>query len=274
MSTAVLTGIINLTPDSFSDGGVLQSEYAAEQKASSLFQSGAALIDIGGDSTRPGSECVGPELEWQRLEPLLRMLSGMRKFSVDTHHALVAEKALELDAFMINDVFAGRDSDMLSVLSGSKAKLVLMYSCMSSPHVFQQNPREGLLQQIELFFTERIERALQSGLKESQLVLDTGMGAFLHADPQASWELIECYGYFAKFGLELMFGASRKGFLRSPTESQAADRDALSALAAYMAFQSLQSYSHKGTVYVRAHNIEIHRQFLERLSGLELVREL
>lgn len=224
-----VVGILNITPDSFSDGGLLLSPETAIAAGEKLIERSCDWLDIGGDSTRPGSVCVGPEEEWRRIAPVVAALARRFPVSVDTHHASVAEKALAQGARMINDVSAGQDPRMFSVIASSGAKLVLMYSRCAQPHEFGPAPGGDIIAAIRSFLENKIEQALEAGVRREQLVLDSGFGAFLSEDPKVSFEVTERYRELADFGLPLMIGVSRKGFLRQEGERSAAERDSVSA---------------------------------------------
>ena len=259
-----LIGILNTTPDSFSDGGKYFELESAIQHAESMIAAGADIIDIGGDSTRPGSDCVGPKLEQERVLELVNQVTKLATVSVDTHFASTAAAALQCGAKIINDVSAGHDPEMFSVLASSDAKMILMHSACSAPHVFdyfKQLTTDNVVDEIRRFFDTRVNLALKAGLNETQLILDPGMGAFISRDPAVSWQMLKHFGNLSSNGLPLVLGASRKGFLKLANEVYVEERDALSAVAACLAAKSCDwCFPH----YLRVHNVALHREVLKR----------
>ena len=219
-----LVGILNVTPDSFSDGGEYFTSEAGLKQAYKLLEDGAEILDIGADSTRPGSACCGEDEEWRRLEPVLNGLPGSTRFFVDTHHPGVAAKALALGAAGINDVFGGRAPGMLELLAGySKARLVLMYSRCDTPHHFGPEAQGDLFDTIYAWLKERVETALRAGIRREQIILDPGMGAFVSAERGRALRLLERFVEFSSLGFDMMLGISRKGFVAPQQSPQARD---------------------------------------------------
>lgn len=247
-------GILNLTPDSFSDGGRFSDVSAAIAHAERLLEQGADMIEIGGDSTRPGSVCVGPEVEWSRIEPVLLAISKFATISVDTHHALVAERALKLGAVMINDISCAYDPAMFSVVSGSEARLVLMYSRCKMPHDFEhlngaQPSIEELIYDIKNCLRFKAQQAEKAGVWREQIVLDIGLGAFLSQEAENSYALVERYEEFLELGYPLMLACSRKGFLKKESEVDVSERDITSAELAFKCSKRTK------LAYIRSHNV-------------------
>lgn len=250
-----IAGVLNVTPDSFSDGGLYCGRSAAISRAREMLRQGASIIDIGGDSTRPGSVCVGPDEELSRVLPIVAELSGEAFVSIDTHHAVTAKKALAVGAKLVNDVSGGGDPGMFAVVAEASAKIVIMYSRCPRPHEFGPEPAGDLIENCKRFFLQRIEAARICGLSESSIILDPGMGAFVSSNPDCSYEILRRLAELAELGLPLMIGISRKGFLTQPGELNITDRDALSARLAAQAAELL-----RGSVdlYIRAHNAVLH----------------
>lgn len=259
MKSLSLVGVVNVTPDSFSDGGAFRRIDDAIRHAHHLIEDGADLIDIGGDSTRPGSRCVGAEEELRRIAPFLEILSQGIPFSVDTHHSSVAEYAIERGAMMINDVMAGRDPDMFRVMAGTEVLYVMMYSRCELDHSFRSEPGGCILERVKQFFVERIECALACGVSESQIVLDPGMGKFISDDPENSWRLIREIDALTAFALPLYVGVSRKGFLRLPLEETIFERDLLTAYIGKLLVETIHS---QVPLFLRVHNVRAQRRML------------
>jgi dihydropteroate synthase len=266
-SEVKIIGIINVTPDSFSDGGRFLDPAAAAAAAQKLSAQGADIIEIGGDSTRPGSYCVGPEEEWRRIGGLVETLARHYQIAVDTHHASVAAKALAKGAVIINDVSAGSDREMFDVLARSKAAYVMMYSRCLAPHSFGiQSSSDSLVAAMD-FLGSRCEEAIAAGVRREQILVDPGMGAFISDNAEDSWRVVSRLAEVFSLGFPVVLGASRKGFLKQPEEAGPEDRDALSALCGYFAASVMPLNS---SLYLRVHNVLLQRWFvrvLEKYTG-------
>lgn len=254
-----LVGVLNITPDSFSDGGRYLEPEAALARAKQLFQQGAAIVELGGDSSRPGSTCVGMDEEWRRVGPIVKAVCSLGIAAVDTHHAQTAAMALDAGASMINDVSGGSDRKLLDAVARAGAAIVLMNSRCSAPHLFDGEPLGDVVGwAVERLLRAR-ERAVAAGIAPAKIVLDPGMGAFLSSDPAMSFTLLDRFDELLRLDCALMLGVSRKGFIRSPNESSPADRDSHSAeLAAKVA----RLIDGRAGLYIRAHNVDEHRHRL------------
>ncbi len=262
----LIVGILNFTPDSFSDGGSYQDIESAERRAHELISEGADIVEVGGDSTRPGSSCVGPELEWQRLAGLLERLKGRVSVAVDTHHAQVARQAIEQGAILINDISGGADAEMLPLIAATGAGYVAMFN-QNPPHEFHCTlKREDARSAIERGFKSLLERATNVEISKAQLILDTGMGAFLSREPAVSWEVVRHYDVFSRFGCALMLGCSRKGFLKQDDERSVEERDGASALCAAHVVRKMCGGV---PLFLRVHNVKMHRALLNAARQLE-----
>lgn len=256
-----LIGILNITPDSFSDGGRFFGSEELYTKAivdysKKLSEAGADIIDIGGDSTRPGSKCVGPQEEWRRIGGVIHEISNFSSVSVDTHHSKVAQESILAGANFINDISAGFDPAMFKVIADSNVSYVMMFSRCQVPHDFSTELQGDVVEQIKNFFEARIELACKSGVREAQIILDPGMGAFLSSQPAHSWELLERFQEIEELGFPLMIAVSRKGFLKNKQEVKISDRDVTSVRVTENLIRKLRSPSQ---VYLRVHNVEMHR---------------
>ena len=181
LSRPLVMGVLNVTPDSFSDGGRFDSPDLALRQALQMVEEGADIIDIGGESTRPGARPVTPQEEQERVLPVvewLREQSGEICISIDTYHASTARAALNVGADIINDISALRlDSDMAAVAVETKAAVVLMHM-RGLPHNMQDKPSYAdCVKEIGEFFEERIEFATGAGIDKSKLILDPGIGS-------------------------------------------------------------------------------------------------
>ena len=259
--TPRIVGIINVTPDSFSDGGAYLDPTDAVRRAEDLLTAGADIVEIGGDSTRPGSTCVGSEIEWARIEPSIRALAGRCALAVDTHHAFVAERALDLGAQLVNDVSAGSDPRMFEVVARKGAAIVLMFSRCSAPHLFGPAPAGDIVRTINTFLERRTRAALRAGVPPERIIHDTGMGGFVSPDADASWEILRRIAEITPGGGGIMLGSSRKGFLKTATERSPAERDPASALTGVLVARALRDRAVR--LYLRVHNVTEQKRLLD-----------
>ncbi len=204
-------GVLNVTPDSFSDGGKFLAPAAALAQARVLLEEGAAVVDVGAESTRPGSEGVTAEEELRRIEPVLAALEGM-PVSVDTSKATVASRALELGAVLVNDVTALRaDAELAGVVADSHAYVCLVHM-QGEPRTMQDAPRyDDVVSEVAAFFEERLAFAAAAGIAEERVCLDPGLG--FGKTTEHNLELLARLGEIAALGRPVIVGASRKRFL-------------------------------------------------------------
>jgi dihydropteroate synthase len=204
-------GVVNVTPDSFSDGGAFLDPEAAVAEARAQHAAGAAIVDVGGESTRPGSEGVPVEEELRRLEPVLAALEGV-PVSVDTSKAAVARRALELGAVFVNDVTALRgDPELAGVVADSGAYLSLMHM-LGEPRTMQDDPRyDDVVSEVAAFLEERLAFAVRAGIAEERICLDPGLG--FGKTTEHNLELLARLGEITALGRPVLVGASRKRFL-------------------------------------------------------------
>jgi len=210
----LVMGVLNVTPDSFSDGGKFFSLEHAVAGALGMERGGAGLLDIGAESTRPGSEGISAEEELGRLLPVLEALRGRLKIpiSVDTRKAEVAERALGAGAEWINDISGlNNDPRMAEVAAHHKVPLILMHM-RGAPRTMQKKPfAKDVVKDVMAGLRESVEKARRAGVAKSQIVIDPGIG-FGKSHAQ-NYELIAKLPEFAKLGFPLLVGTSRKGFL-------------------------------------------------------------
>lgn len=258
-------GIINVTPDSFSDGGLYTHVDQTSQRVSELLTEGAGIIDIGAESTAPGNKALSSDVELDRLHPHLKSLAKDTILSIDTFRSSTAESALRLGATMINDVSALRfDSEMASVIAAHRAYVCMMYSkeAGDSPHATKVAKNyDDCVGTIIEFLSERIDFCLRSGIGEDKIIIDPGMGAFVSTLPKYSWQIIaELPRIKEAFpGIPLLVGASRKGFLGGKLK----DRDPISQFVAVTAAK-------QGADIIRTHNVQMAAQFFEVSKNISL----
>jgi dihydropteroate synthase len=208
-----LMGVVNVTPDSFSDGGMYLDPGAAIAHGEELVEQGAAILDVGGESTRPGAAAVPAEEELRRVEPVLAGLAGVdAEISVDTSKASVAAAALDAGATIVNDVTALRgDPEMAALVAGRDAGLVLMHMA-GDPRTMQIDPHyEDVVAEVRDFLAERLAAAVAAGIDESRIWLDPGIG-FGKTD-RHNFELLRGVDRLATLGRPLVVGTSRKSFI-------------------------------------------------------------
>lgn len=221
----LIMGIVNITPDSFSDGGQHFQTDQAISHAHKLIEDGADILDIGGESTRPGSMSVSTEEEWQRVGPVLSALVKQTSvpLSIDTSKAEIARRSVDLGVPIINDVTAlTGDPDMPKVAMDARAAVVLMHM-LGQPRTMQQAPQyTDVVQDIRTYLQHRLDQLQQSGLDLSRTVIDPGIGfgkTFEH-----NLELLARLPEFATLGRPLCLGVSRKSFLGTITGRAAEER--------------------------------------------------
>jgi len=207
-------GIVNVTPDSFSDGGRFFAADAALEQALALVREGASIVDIGGESTRPGSELVSLDEELRRVLPVVEALAGSVgvPISVDTMKAEVARRTLAAGAAVLNDVSALRyDDEMAAVVAESGCPVCLMHM-QGMPKSMQDDPRyDDVVDEVLAFLEERMAFALARGVREQQIMLDPGIG--FGKTVAHNLALLDGLGRFTALGRPVLLGASRKRFL-------------------------------------------------------------
>jgi len=256
-----IVGIVNCTPDSFSDGvGRVDPDRLIEH-AHRLIDEGADLLDIGGDSTRPGSSCPGIEEEWRRISPIISKLAKHISVSVDTHHSEVARRAIDCGATFINDVSGQRSPEMLEVVACSDASYIFMCNPHGGAHLFGPGfPFDTAVPKISSWISETVEICLAAGIETDRLIVDPGMGAFVSHDPRVSWLVAENLHQFPTTQGGILLGCSRKGFLKLLGEMDVDTKDSLSARIGAAAIQDIPS---NVPTYLRVHNVARQREALE-----------
>jgi dihydropteroate synthase len=222
----LIMGVLNLTPDSFSDGGKFNSIDAAVHEAMEMARLGADLIDIGGESTRPGAMPVAPPEQIRRVIPVIKAIAKQSDvlLSIDTTGAGVASEACVAGAGLINDISAGREDPQMFALAAAIGVPIILMHMLGTPQTMQQNPEYAdVVQEVSRFLIERREAAIAAGIKRDQILLDPGIG-FGKTD-EHNLILIRETARFAALGCPLLIGASRKGFIgRITQEADPAER--------------------------------------------------
>jgi dihydropteroate synthase len=210
-----LMGIVNVTPDSFSDAGMFLDASTAIEHGRGLVADGAHILDVGGESTRPGAEPVGAEEELRRVLPVLEGLAAAElpaQISIDTYKASVARAALDAGASLVNDVTAFRaDAEMAGVVAQSGADCCLMHM-LGEPRTMQDDPRyEDVVDDVKAFLEERLEFAVREGVARERIMLDPGIG--FGKTESHNLELLRRLPELLTLGAPIVIGTSRKGFL-------------------------------------------------------------
>lgn len=245
-----IVGIVNLTPDSFSDGGHYMDSGAAIARMEEMVEQGADVLDIGAESTRPGARSLSVEEEWERLRPVLEMAKsrfGIVPVSIDTRNAATAARAIDSGADWINDVSGGRDEQMQAVIRSASCRYVVMHS-LSVP----ADPSIVLPDGVDATITVRswAERRLQdlydAGIMPERVILDPGIGFGKTAEQ--SWNLLRGVPQLADLPVPLLIGHSRKSFFRLLGEREPHERD----VETQMVSAWLASY---GVPFLRVHDV-------------------
>lgn len=210
----LLMGVVNVTPDSFSDGGLYFTPERAIVHAKDLEKAGADIVDIGGESSRPSSQPISLEEELRRVVPVIKAIAPELKIliSIDTYKAKVAQAAIEAGAKIVNDISALRfDEDMAKVVADYKTPVVLMHM-KGTPKDMQINPYyENVLQEVYDFLAERIDYALTQGIDKVQIAIDPGIGFGKRLEDNL--RLIKHLSFFKTLGRPILLGPSRKTFI-------------------------------------------------------------
>jgi dihydropteroate synthase len=251
-------GVLNVTPDSFSDGGVHLRVEPAVTSAWGMLEAGAAIVDVGGESTRPGSDGVDAEEELRRVEPVLADLAGA-PVSIDTSKAAVTRRALELGVELVNDVTALRgDPELADVVAEADCYLCLMHM-QGEPRTMQADPvYDDVVSDVKRFLEERLAFAVSAGIREELVCLDPGIGFGKTA--AHNFELVRRLDELLSLGRPLLVGFSRKSSLGALTGA-ATGSAAASVGAAVSAYE-------RGATILRAHDV---REHVEALAAARAV---
>ena len=224
MALPKLMGVVNVTPDSFSDGGLYLDPDAAITHGEELAAAGAAILDIGGESTRPGAEQVPGEEELRRVEPVVAGLAGGEAaISIDTSKRAVAAAALDAGAEIVNDVTALRGDPGMATLCAERDATVILMHMLGTPRTMQDEPRyDDVVDEVKAFLAGRIEAATAAGIAEGRIWLDPGIG--FGKSTEHNLELLRRLGELRGLGRPLVVGTSRKSFIGRVDGSEARDR--------------------------------------------------
>jgi dihydropteroate synthase len=248
-------GVVNVTPDSFSDSGANFAPDDAVASARRMLEEGAAIVDVGGESTRPGSEGVPLEEELRRVVPVLERLGGL-PVSIDTAKAGVARRALDLGAELVNDVTALRgDPELASVVAEHDAYLCLMHM-QGEPRTMQADPRyDDVVADVARFLEERLAFAVSQGIPEKLVCLDPGIG--FGKTVEHNFELVRRLDELTELGRPIVVGISRKRSLGRIM----GDPDATTGTTAASVAAAVAAYE-RGATIIRAHDVREHVEAL------------
>jgi dihydropteroate synthase len=219
-----LMGVVNVTPDSFSDGGLYLDPAAAIAHGRELVDAGAEVLDVGGESTRPGAEPVGEEEELRRVVPVIQGLQDAgSRISVDTSKAAVAAAALDAGAEIVNDVTALRGDPGMASLCAERGPTVVLMHMLGEPRTMQEDPRYGdVVVDVKAFLAGRLQAAVAAGVDEERVWLDPGIG--FGKTGAHNMELLRRLSELRELGRPLVVGTSRKSFIGRVDGSPAAQR--------------------------------------------------
>ena len=264
-----LMGILNITPDSFSDGSLFFKMDTAIAQASKMIADGADWLDIGGESSGPDSTEITQDEELQRVIPLIKKIREVSEIwiSVDTWKSEVARKSLEAGADAVNDVTALRgDTEMVKVIAEYKVPVILMFSKDRSARTSRQDSDYvDVVGTLKSFFSERLKFADSNGIDKSQIVLDPGMGFFISGKAKYSFEVIQRISELHEFELPLLLGPSRKSFLAGVTKGRSlnfSERDIPCATVSSIALW-------QGVTLLRFHEVEQGRKLIDTFKALK-----
>jgi dihydropteroate synthase len=243
-----IMGVVNVTPDSFSDGGVLEDAGAAIAHGRRLVAEGAAIVDIGGESTRPGAEPVPAEEELRRVLPVIEGLADVgARISIDTMKLAVAEAAVDAGATYLNDVTAFRHDPEIAALVADRGLDCCLMHMLGEPRTMQQDPRYGdVVDDVKAFLEERMAAAVAAGVREERIQLDPGIG--FGKTLEHNLELLRRLDELVAIGRPIVIGTSRKSFLGRLTGRDVTERVPATVATTVMAFE-------RGARVFRVHDV-------------------
>ncbi len=252
-------GIVNVTPDSFSDGGVHVRAERAEAAARRMLDEGAVVVDVGGESTRPGAEPVSLDEELRRVVPVLEGLQGL-PVSIDTTKAEVARRAATLGAVLVNDVTALRaDPELAGLCAERRCEVVLMHM-LGDPRTMQEDPRyDDVVEDVRAFLAERIEAAIAAGIEEKRIWIDPGIG--FGKTIEHNIELLRRLGQLQWLGRPILVGTSRKRFIGAITGREVDQRVGGTVAADVLALAN-------GADALRVHDVAATRDTLRTVEAI------
>lgn len=265
LSQPRVMGILNLTPDSFSDGGRFTARDAAIRHALQMIEEGAAMVDIGGESTRPGAQPVTAQQEMDRVIPLIEALAGEIEvpISVDTSKAEVMREAVSAGAGMINDVMALRDSGALQAAAEAAVPVCLMHM-QGEPRTMQCNPHyDDVVEDVKTFLQQRLDACLASGIPQDRLIVDPGFG--FGKTLSHNLALLDNLQDLEQLGVPVLVGISRKSMIGALLGDRAVEERLYGSLAAAV------MAAMKGSAILRVHDVRATADALKIVSAVQAV---
>ena len=257
-------GVVNVTPDSFSDGGRYLDPAAAVAHGLGLVEEGALILDVGGESTRPGAEPVDEAEELGRVVPVVEGLAGAATISVDTSKAAVAVAAIDAGAAIVNDVTALRGDPEMAAACAERGVGVVLMHMPGSPRTMQEDPRyEDVVDDVKRFLASRVEFAIGAGIDEERIWLDPGIG--FGKTLEHNLELLRRLGELREMGRPLAIGTSRKSFIGKVDGSAVDERIGGSLASAMLA-------AAEGADVLRVHDVAATAQALQVFSSIQVAR--
>ncbi|OXU15885.1 dihydropteroate synthase [Sedimentisphaera salicampi] len=261
----MIMGILNVTPDSFSDGGDFSDFQSAARRADELVSEGADIIDIGAESTRPGAEPVSPELQIERFYEVIKAVKAKHKIwiSIDTQSSEAASAAIEAGADIINDISSGSDPQMFKFAAKKSVGIVLMHM-LGTPQTMQKAPEyKNVASDVMAYLQQKKKAAVQAGVLEDNIILDTGIG--FGKTLKHNLELTRNLKIFTQLGSPVLYGASRKSFIGKITgRKEAKNREGGTIASTIYAMQ-------QGVSIIRVHrpriNLDAMRLYRSILTG-------
>lgn len=261
MAKTLVMGILNITPDSFADGGKYLSTRDAMIRVEEMLAEQVDIIDIGGESTRPGAERVSEDEELARVLPVIKeaLLLGAT-VSVDTMRAKVARAAISLGAHFINDVSGGlADVDMASVIAESKVKYVAMHWRGHSANMMEKSNYRDVVTEVKDELSARVDALVEAGVGRERIIIDPGIG--FSKLPKQNWELLRGIDELSELGLPILIGASRKRFLGENLKPEERE-EASVAVTSFCASQ--------GVWAVRTHSVKPHKDAIAQVEKVKV----
>ena len=261
MAKTLVMGILNITPDSFADGGKYLSTREAMIRVEEMLAEQVDIIDIGGESTRPGAERVSEDEELARVLPVIKeaLLLGAT-VSVDTMRAKVARAAISLGAHFINDVSGGlADVDMASVIAESKVKYVAMHWRGHSANMMEKSNYRDVVTEVKDELSARVDALVEAGVGRERIIADPGIG--FSKLPKQNWELLRGIDELSELGLPILIGASRKRFLGENLKPEERE-EASVAVTSFCASQ--------GVWAVRTHSVKPHKDAIAQVEKVKV----
>ena len=253
LSRTLVMGVVNVTPDSFSDGGKFDTETSAVKHGLALANDGADIVDVGGESTRPGAQRVTLQEELNRVIPVVtELVANSVVVSVDTMRAEVAKQAIAAGAYIINDVSGGQaDPEMFKIIAEERTPYIMMHWRGHSAHMIEQANYVDVVKEVKAELAMQLAKATEAGISTDRIVLDPGLG--FAKMPEQNWPLLKHISQFSELGCPLLVGASRKRFLGELLATQGQLRDVADRESATTALTTL--LASQGVWAVRVHDV-------------------